>query len=325
MQARYIRFDNYTFLKAAEERGAIKVMLWRTAEGARSAIYLNMTVNDPVYRELFRDVRFRRALSLAINRHEINQVVFYGLATEGNNTVLPDSPLFKPEYQTAWAEFDLNKANRLLDEIGLIKRENGVRLMSDGRPLVIIVETAGESTEETDILQLVSDSWAQVGVSLYSKPLQREVFRNRVYAGEALATIWSGIGNALVDASMSPAQLAPVRQDGLQWARWGQFYETKGRSGQAPELPVAQELVELYEAWQKSMDDETRKKIWHEMLSLNADQVLSLGIVANVPQPIAINPRLRNLPDQGLYSWDPSAYYGIYHPDSFWFEPDEKS
>ena len=66
-----------------------------------------------------RDVRFRRALSMAINRHEINQVVFFGLAIEGNNTVLPKCPLFKPEYQTEWSQFDLDQANALLDEMGL--------------------------------------------------------------------------------------------------------------------------------------------------------------------------------------------------------------
>jgi peptide/nickel transport system substrate-binding protein len=105
LQARYIRFDNYTFLKATEEREKQRVQLWKTARGARIALYPNLNVNDEVYRTLFRDVRFRRALSLAIHRHEINQVVFFGLAIEGNNTVLPNCPLFRKEYQTAWAEF----------------------------------------------------------------------------------------------------------------------------------------------------------------------------------------------------------------------------
>ena len=50
-----------------------------------------------------RDLRFRRALSLAVNRHEINQVIYFGLAIEGQNTVLPQSPLYDPEYRSAWA------------------------------------------------------------------------------------------------------------------------------------------------------------------------------------------------------------------------------
>ena len=323
LQARYIRFDNYTFLKAAEEREKIKVALWRTARGARLAIYLNLNVNDPVYRALFHDVRFRRALSLAIDRHEINQVVFYGLAIEGNNTVLPDSPLFKTIYQTRWAQHDPDTANLLLDDMGLSDRDDeGIRLLPDGRPLDIIVETAGESSEETDVLELIRDSWAKVGIDLFTKPSQREVFRNRIYSGETQAAIWFGLENAVPSAAMSPVELAPARQTSLQWPRWGQHFETKGQAGEPPILPKAIELMELYQRWTKTTSGPARAAIWHEMLAIHADQVFSLGLVANVPQPIVYSPRLRNLPEEGLYNWNPGAFFGLYRPDTFWFEAD---
>jgi peptide/nickel transport system substrate-binding protein len=109
-------------------------------------------VNDPVWRTLLRDVRFRRRASLAIDRPLINSVLYFGLATEGNNTVLAESPLYQEEYRTRWAKYDRKAAERLLDEIGLKKALDGSRRLPDGRPLEIIVETAGESTEQTDIL-----------------------------------------------------------------------------------------------------------------------------------------------------------------------------
>ena len=57
----------------------------------------------------------------------------------------------------------MKKANALLDELGLTKRDDdGMRLLPDGRPLQIIVETAGESTEESDVLELVRDTWAEL-------------------------------------------------------------------------------------------------------------------------------------------------------------------
>ena len=80
-------------------------------------------------------------------------MVYFGLVGEGNNTVLAESPLYRPEYQRDWAGFDLEAANRLLDELGLVDRDDrGIRLMRDGRPLEILVQTAGESTEQTDVL-----------------------------------------------------------------------------------------------------------------------------------------------------------------------------
>ena len=122
----------------------------------------NLNVADPVWRDVVRDVRFRRALSLAIDRREINQVIYYGLGLEGQNTVLPSSPLFVPELRNAWTDFDLQEANRLLDEIGL-RLDDGIRQLPDGRQLEIIVETAGENPEETDILELIHDSWLEAG------------------------------------------------------------------------------------------------------------------------------------------------------------------
>ena len=156
-------------------------------------------------------MNFRRAMSLAINRHEINQVVYYGLATEGNNSVHTSCPLFRSEYQTSWAQFDLKLANKMLDELGLTERDDdGLRKLPDGRSMVLIVETAGEDTEQTDVLELIHDSWLQVGVKVFTKPMQREVFRNRIFAGKTLMAVWGGLENGVPTANISPDSPAPV-------------------------------------------------------------------------------------------------------------------
>ena len=60
-------------------------------------------------------------------------------------------------------------------------------------------------------------------------------------------------------------------------------------------------------------------KIWHEMLQIHADEVFVIGTVNGVPQPVVVSNRLRNVPEQGLYNWEPGSYFGIYQPDTFWF------
>ena len=119
LQVRYLRFDNYTFLKQGEKRNQYHVRLWEKALGSQIALYPNLNAEDPEWRKLMRDVRFRRALSLGINRHEVNEVVYFGLGRESSNTVLQRSPLFRPEFRTAWTKFDVKAANALLDAIGL--------------------------------------------------------------------------------------------------------------------------------------------------------------------------------------------------------------
>ncbi len=322
LQSRNLNFSDYTFLKEGEERHSYTVRLWRTAGGARLALYPNLNVKDEGWRALFRDVRFRRALSLAINRHEINQVMYYGLGIEGNNTVLPGSPLFKEHYRDAWARFDIDEANRLMNEIGLtaFDEDDDFRLMPDGRRMELIVETAGEDTEQSDVLELVRDSWAQIGIKVYTKPSQREVFRNRIYAGESQMSIWAGYENAMPTADMSPAEFAPTRQTSLQWPKWGQHYETSGMAGAAPELPDAARLLELYEKWFYSAKGPERTRIWHEILGLHADNVFTIGLISGVLQPIVVSDNLRNVPEIGIYNWNPGAHLGIYKPDTFWFD-----
>jgi peptide/nickel transport system substrate-binding protein len=318
LQARYLRFDNFTFLKQGAKQYGFDVRLWQTARGSHMALFPNLSVSDPEWRKLLRDVRFRRALSLGIDREEINEVLFLGLAIPANNTVLPASPLFKPEYQKEWAQFDLEKANKLLDEIGLTKRdERGLRTLPDGRPLAIIIETAGENTEETDVLQLVHDSWIKLGIKLYSKPQSRDILRNRVFAGEALMSVWTGLENGVPQPQSSPQELAPTSQVHLHWPKWGQHFETGGRNGEAVDTEWGKRLMELLRKWERSASVEEQAAIWHEMLQINADQMTTIGIVAGVPQPVVVNNKLKNVPQKGIYNWDPGAFFGMYRPDSF--------
>ena len=319
LQARSLFMAHYTFLREAEAREDFRTLLWRTAKGADMALYPNLNHYDPEWRALFRDVRFRRALSVAIDRDEINQVIFLGLATPANNTALPDSPLFKADYQSRWTQFDPDLANQLLDEIGLTERDSdGVRLLPDGRLLELVVETAGEETQQTDMLELVRDTWLAAGIKLYTRLAQREVFRSRIYAGETQLAVWSGMDNGIPTADFSPEELAPVQQIQLQWPKWGQYTETGGQVGEPVDMAEVQELLDLNDQWRTAAGTAERERIWHRMLDIHADQLYSIGIVCCTRQPVVVSNRLHGVPDEGIYSWDPGAYFGIYLPDTFW-------
>ena len=320
LQARGLSFADYTFLKEGERRNDFSVLLWPTARGSQLALYPNLNVADPVWRAALRDRRFRRALSLAIDRREIDQVIYYGLGMEGQNTVLPASPLYDPSYREAFAAFDLDEANRLLDDMGLVERNGrGLRLLPDGRPLRIVVETAGENVEETDVLELIHDSWLAIGVKLYPKPLQREVLRNRIFAGETVMAIWFGVENGVPGADASPWEFAPTSQQLYQWPRWGQHHETGGAAGEAVDMDTPRRLMELYARWRAAASSAERRAVWREMLEINAREVYSIGLVAGALQPVVVSNRLRNVPAEALYNWDPGALLGVHRPDAFFF------
>ena len=322
LAARYLRFDNFTLLKENEKRGNYKVRLWETGWGSQVALYPNLNASDPDWRQLLRDVRFRRALSIAIDRSEINQVIYLGLGVEAANTVLPQSPLFDAELSAQWSVYDPDGANALLDEIGLTQRnDDGVRLMPSGKPLEIPVLSSGQSPEEGNVLELIREQWKNIGVKLYFKQSERDTIRDCIFAGDCIMSVWTGLENALPTADMSPWELAPISQMQLMWPKWGQYVETKGQAGEAPDLPEAKQLLDELAKWGETTDIEQRTAIWQEMLRIYAAQVYSIGTVAGVPQPVVVNNRLHNVPEEGVYSWDPGAHFGIYKPDSFWIEP----
>jgi peptide/nickel transport system substrate-binding protein len=320
LQARGLQFTDYTFLKRNEARNQYRTLLWRSGKGTQFGLFPNLNANDPVWRKLLRDVRFRRALSLAIDRSLINQVLYFGLAVEANNTVLAESTLFRPEYRTEFARYDKKAARQLLDELGLKRGIDGVRRLPDGRPLEIIVETAGESTEHTDILELIRETWREVGIKLFVKPSQRDSFRKRIFAGETIMSVWSGLENAIPTPDLSPDDLAPVSQQQLQWPKFGQYYESAGKNGVPADIPEVIELSKLLAAWRASTSTEERTRIWHRMLKIHAEQQFVIGTVCGVPQPVVARANLMNIPEKGLYNWDPGAYFGIYRIDSLWFK-----
>jgi peptide/nickel transport system substrate-binding protein len=320
LQARGLFFKHYTFLKDSEARSHLKTHLWTTARGAHLALYPNLNAHDEVWRELFRDVRFRRALSLAVDRDEINQIMYFGLGIGGNNTVLPQSPLYRPEYRNQWADYDLDQANALLDEIGLTERTaDGLRKLPDGRPMELIVETAGEETEQSDILELVRESWLEIGVKIHTKPSQREVLRNRVFAGETLMSIWFGLENGILTADMSPGEFVPIDQNQYQWPKWGQHWQTKGSAGEPPDLPEAVRLLELFEEWLHATSTEARREVWDEILQIYGEQVYSIGLIGGILQPVSVRDTMQNVPVEAVFNWEPGAQFGVYRPDTFWY------
>jgi peptide/nickel transport system substrate-binding protein len=322
LQARGLDFPDVSILKKGEtDGGNYRTLLWGSGVASQIAIYPNLNFNDPVWREVMRDVRFRRALSMGIDRRMINRALYFGLAHEGGMTALSSSPLYTPRDLTMWAEMDMDASNALLDEMGLTERtDNGLRKLPDGRPMEFVIETAGERQEVENALAIVTDTWRDLGISLIMRPLDRDILRNRVYAGVSMAAIWYGWDNGLPSATTSPKYLAPTNQEFFAWPKWGQYYASAGESGEPPDLEPAKRLLELNDNWAHTTDLTKRRAIWQEMLDIHADQQFAIGILAEAPQPVVVSKRLRNVPEKAIWAFEPGSHFGIHRIDEFYFE-----
>lgn len=318
LQERYLNFADYTFLKEGEARNKYKVGLWTVGRGSAVSLYPNLNAADATWKTVLRDPRVRRALSLGIDREQINQTLFSGLAVSSAYTVLPDSTLWREELTAAYAEFDTATANALLDEAGLALGSDGIRRLPDGRPMELIVESTGESTMEADVLELVTTDWAGIGVRLLSRTSQRDIFRSRVAAGQTLMSVWAGVDNGAPTADFSPQEFTPSDPYQLQWPSWGTYVSTNGKSGEAVDDAAAKELVELNAKWLSAEDETTKTEAWNRILDIHAEQVFSIGIVTATLVPVVVSDRLVNVPAEGISSFEPYAYFGVYGMDAFW-------
>ncbi|PSL18746.1 ABC transporter substrate-binding protein [Shimia abyssi] len=320
LQARGLDFKDTAILKKGEANGNYSTLLWANGTASQIAIYLNLNYNDDGWRETMRDPRLRRALSLAINRKIINKGLYFGLANEGGMTVLPISPFYKEENRKAWSAFDPEQANALLDEMGLTERDkDGYRTLHDGRPMWIVIETAGERQEVENALQIVIDNWKDVGIKLIMRPLERDILRNRVYSGETMGAVWFGWDNGLPQSYTSPAYMAPREQSFFAWPKWGQYHQTGGDAGEPPDVLAAVRLDELADKWNHAYTAVERGLIWQEMVDIHADQVFAIGLLNGAPQPVVVSNRLKNVPEKAIWAWSPGAHFGMHRPDEFFF------
>ncbi len=309
-------------LKEGERAHRYRTDLWPVARGSEIALYPNLTTADPGWRALNRDVRYRHALSLAIDRRTLNNTLLFGLGTEGNDTIVPESKLFSAEMRTLNAGYDPVEAGRLLDAAGLDRRDEAdIRLMPDGRPVEIVVESDGEAAMVLDALTLIAEFWREVGIRLVAKPQERTNLRRRSLGGLTVMVAAQGLDLAVPTAIMPPTGLSPAQADHYSWPRWSMNVETHGRSGDSCDMPEVARLIELDVQWRGTDDAERQAAIWREMLLNHARNTWVIGTVAGALQPVVCADRLANLPGRALYSWEPTALIGVQRLDEVFWEP----
>lgn len=283
----------------------------------------SLTHPDDRIRAVFQDVRFRRAMSVAINRDEINDLIYFGHAVPRQLTVVPSSRYFEPSFARAWAQYDPALARRLLDEMGMVDVDgDGVREGPDGKPLNITLEyTLGETPKQKTV-ELVTAHWAEVGVSVGRKLISGGLQSTRSSAGLMHMSIWHADRNADILFPIEPFWYVPVHngQEPLLWARWARWYLSAGKLGIEPP-PEVKQLISWWEALRRTHDLDERVRLGKLILQSQADNVWSIGVLGLGPHPIVVHDRLKNVPRHGYWGWD-SRWSWPYYPETWYLEPE---
>ncbi|WAP70819.1 hypothetical protein [Jiella pelagia] len=101
---------------------------------------------------------------------------------------------------------------------------------------------------------------------------------------------------------------------------WVETHGTGGEAlGDSAEMAPLKRLIDLRQAWKATLDETEKAKIWREALKIFAEEVYTIGIVSGVDQLVVVKDALENVPEKGVYNYDPGAFFGMYHPDTFHF------
>ncbi len=303
MQVRHISFPDYTLLMENRDKGGYRVLQWKQAVGADVMICLNQNVKDPVLRELFEDKKFRQALSIALNREEINELVYLGLGEPRQCSLISGVAFYDPEWEKKWAEYDPEKANQLLDELELTHRDReGYRSRPDGKTLALTITfPSGIFGAWSDVLEMVKKYWEDVGVKVAIVPVDRSLYQVKCDSGDLEIGIWNFDRNAAVLAD--PGRILGWTTDGPWAPLYALWYTSGGKSGEEPKGDI-RKLYEIWDQVQVTVDEAQREELFKEIINLHKENIWMIGTVGELPQPVVVKNNVRNVPDDVV--WDDS-------------------
>ena len=289
-------------LKAGEADGNYTTILWPADQGAMSKYQFNITVSDPVLNEIFNDLRFRQAMSLAINRDEINEVLFFGQAVARQWGVSSASAFYEDWMGGHYADYNPDQANALLDEIGLSMGDDGVRLRPDGEKLAIVL---WDAINRIPMSELVAEYWEDVGVDVEINPSTREAFRQALVANEVHVSTWFADVVSEKDMYQRPIWLrAPYGIDstpvggGLAWRQW---WLSDGEEGEEPP-EYQKEQMRLVDEWQLTeIGSERYLELGTLLVANTVRNMYHIGPVGEAPEVFIRSNRLHNFtPVEGV-------------------------
>ena len=309
------RLQDVALLKANEARGNYTLRLHGEGVGSFPALFLNYFSSRGRLGHCFRKQQFRVALSIGIDREEINQLVFNGFGT-------PTNVSLGEWYTDRHATYQPQRAQTLLDEIGLKDRDqNGIREYPNGTSVTIVITTL--SGTYASVCELVASHWRALGIDAVvnnAHPNQYSVTRSKrrydvIAAHKGTFNLdknldmksWSPL-SAPIDLSQPPSQ-GP-------WEPFHRWIASNGQQGQKPPMNMRQDLKRLktlYQQYRNETNPDRSRQLAKRISRIWADNVWSIGVVGRAPTPVVMGNALRNAPE--LVESPPEGYWlraGLY-------------
>ena len=238
-----------------------------------TGLIIFQTFDGPNWRKLAQDVRFRQAVSLAINRQELIDTIYFGYAALPLQTV-----------GEANSKFDVARANALLDEIGLTQKDTeGYRQYPDGTPVTILLEYSEAAPDIGPAADLTAKYLKAIGLKVTVR-----VKGGIVWSQAQAAIFWSH--------DKGYADVSSIFFISTVWTDW---IMTKGKQGEEPPQWV-KDIVKIdAEKWAAVPGTEAYNQKVAADYQWSRDNLPLITYVESVKYPLIVNKNLKNVPTSG--------------------------
>ena len=273
------------FLENAQ-KGNYTVRLDPAFNGSDVALHMgNAYTGDPEIAALIKNKDFRHALSMGIDRDQLNEAFWLGVGVGGSTAPSPDTIYSPgPEWNKKWCTLDLKQANEILDKLGLDKKDSeGYRLRKDGkgRLRLEMITVGGAFVPYTQIGEMIKQQWKKIGIDVDVKETERNLAFGKTANNEHQIILWANDGSEMLylfARHALPVDTAECHM-GMAFAKW---YSTMGAQGVKPDDPEMIRAFDLFRAafGQKEEDQiKSAKEIW----KIIVEQQWSIGTVGQSP------------------------------------------
>lgn len=322
----FLSLANFPLYKQNEAKGNYTTNLYPDLRASEMGFCFNYTHKDEALRKLFNELKWRQAMSHALNRAEINELRFAGQGVPRQPIMHPGATGYKEgvtdQYYT---KFDVETANKLLDELGLkYDADKKFRLRPDGKPLALVIEVDAGRADLAEVCNLIKGYWAKVGINISVKSQDQQFFMQRMRANDHDIGVWAIGGSSEVYSR----QNEPIRyRPPWHWTNtplggplWRQWFDTSGKEGLEPP-EIIEKLWDVSEQWrQEPLGSDKYKSLAAEMLQINAENAWCIGTVGLVPRVGIVKNTVRNAPKKGQIVSIEYNMWAYYLPEQWYFE-----
>jgi len=308
-QERHINLLNYPVLKENEQKqGKYKIYLWSSPGGVDAGVIFNQTyAKDPELVKVMQNKDFRIAMSLAINRKQINESAFLGTGEARQAVPKKGHPFYPGDaYAFKYTQHDPEKANQMLDGIGLNKKDSeGFRLLPSGKRLSIDLSVVEVFGPYRDIATLIVKDFEKVGVKVNMQIRERALHFQMRQANDLQAELWNQDTSGFPFTGSTKYDFRKDLYGNLTYGPlWKQWYDTNGKEGVEPPAD-AKKIIELQDK-AKTVGPAEQAKIAQEIFRIWVDDMFEIGTVGltATDQGVAVvNAKLHNVPEKLTKDW----------------------